>query len=119
MAIAERGEVEVTIGGDVYTMVPTMRIVCEIEKAVGGIAALANKLIEASYTHMEIATVISVALRSKNGPTTEEMYQILLDDGISSYIVPVMDFCRNCLGGLKNLEKAADVDEGKPTGTTE
>jgi len=122
MAIAERGEVEITIDGEVFTMVPTMRVVSEIERAVCGIVPLSCKLVDMTYTNTEIATVIAVSLKDKKGPSVEEILQSIHEEGVLNFTPAVTTFVLNCLGGSKNLEKAgkeASDKSGKQEATTD
>ena len=106
-----RGEVDLTLGGDTYTIRPSFDRIANIEGQVGGILPFLERLQTNRWTVTELVTVVQCMMRGQSdGPKPKEVPDLMLqaEDGVISFVGPVAEFLTNCVTGGRKEPK----DEG-------
>lgn len=88
---AERGEIEITLGGKQYVLRPTFEAFCEIEAELGDkLLPLVRRFYTGSVGLRDVATVIYHGMKAAGSKVTlNEVGEMLVDDGINDFLGPV------------------------------
>lgn len=119
MANAERGEVDIVLGGESYVMAPTFQAMTEIQAGTGkNFVPFARAWLAGDIGFVDTAVVIAAGISAANKAdgkpkaNLNDVGQMLVKAGIlsSDVLAPVKMFLENALqGGAKPGEaKAAD-----------
>lgn len=102
MANANRGEVEITLAGDSYTLRPSFQALCEIEEATGmGIAALLRRYGDGAFGVRDVAAVLWAGIRAtdRQAPRMNEIGEIIVEEGLAAFVEPVGRFLARAVSG--------------------
>lgn len=116
MANKVRGEVDVELDGNTYTLRPSWQVVEKIERELGGVLGIMNRVKEGNVRIDEIAFIIYAGLegnKTQKTPSFKDVHQIVFDTGFVNYISVVSSFLVGAVGGSKNIGEAEEKG-GKP-----
>jgi hypothetical protein len=110
MANKARGEMDLILGGERYTMRPSFEAIAEIEDLTGkGLLALAIKLGEGNGTTKEMAAVIYSGLKGAGSKLSfEEVGEKVIRAGITKLSAPMGEFLRLALQGSDEEESDSE-----------
>ncbi len=101
MANAARGEVELRLGDETYTLRPTFAALCAIESELGrGILRIADDMANRQICIKDMASIIAVTARAAGHQVDEAgIGDGILQVGLISVIPAVLDLLRKALTG--------------------
>lgn len=124
MANPHRGEVEVTLDGKSWTLRPTFEALCEIEDSTGvGIAVMLRRFGEGSFGVRDVAAILAagIAATGKPAPGIERIGEIVVEQGIASFVAPIGVFLAGAVGidpggkaGAKRTRRSAEKNPAPP-----
>lgn len=108
------GEVSIILGDDDKTLVPTLGAATRISRAFGGFQAAHQKLLASDLD--AFVTVIQHGLGLKTEAETKGLREKVWSAGISSLMLPLVEFVSILANGGRPIEEATTEDEGKSKG---
>ncbi len=101
MTNAARGEVELRLGDETYTLRPTFAALCAIESELGrGILKIADDMANRQICIKDMASIIAVTARAAGHQVDEAgIGDGILQVGLISVIPAVLDLLRKALTG--------------------
>jgi hypothetical protein len=113
MANPHRGEVEIQLGGETLTLVPTFEGIIEAEGKVGGLSSIIVKFARQEAGLKEIAALVYGGLVgsgevAKRKLTFSQVGEMCRKEGVSRLLGPVLQFANKCFAGDPAEEPEAD-----------
>ncbi|MBW1784664.1 MAG: hypothetical protein JRL30_28450 [Deltaproteobacteria bacterium] len=105
-----RGDLELAFCGKKYKIKPTMDLLCELEDAVGGLVPFAVSLHANNFKTGDLVNFL-VILFGQAGKSRDEVFEGIMNDGQSDYLVSAIEFLTYSMSG--RLEKAPTQSEPK------
>lgn len=102
MANPSRGEVQVTLAGEICVLRPTFHALCELEHQAGcGIIELARKFHAGNFSLRDAACIIWAGLRGagKDAPALDAVGERVLATGVVTLLPALTQFLFYALGG--------------------
>ena len=100
-ANAQRGEVEIALGGRRYVMRPSFAAIAEIETRTGqGVIGLARRLASGDIRVSDVAAIVTAGLRAAGEPAKLEMVgEMVLEEGLASLAPSLGAFLSAAISG--------------------
>ncbi len=110
----ERGEMAMTLAGKEFVLRPTYGALAEIEGTLGqGIVPLAERIHRGEYGIVDLAVIVTAALRSRGEPATvEKVGEMILQTGLGPVVGKVMEFLKTALNAGQALGEAQAAETG-------
>lgn len=98
-ANAQRGEVEITLAGQTYTLRPTFEAVARIESRLNcGIFGLANRWIGRQDIGLaEASVVIEECIRGAGAKPPATVGHLIRKQGLTTFVVPLIKLVSNAI----------------------
>lgn len=131
MANEYRGEVEVDLGGNTYTMRPTLNAIAMLEGKGGSVRKLlskflaqdqhGNSFVNDEWRVTDVVQIIQAGFAGQGGnaPKASDVAQLVMDEGAQNLTVACIQFLSNCLTGGKAVAAAVEEDEAPTEGSGE
>jgi hypothetical protein len=128
MANEYRGEVEVDLGGNTYTMRPTMNAIAHLEAKGGSIRKLLSKFIKDDgsgrtvendeWAITDVMRILQAGFlgQGRDAPAPKDLGDLVMQTGAQALVVPCVEFLANCLNPPKREAAEADRDESPTDG---
>lgn len=117
----QRGEVEITLGGQSYTIRPTFQVLSSIEGALGcGTLAVVQRWTRGEIAVTEVAQILFQALRPMKGPALNKIGEMLMREGYQHHIAPLVNFMARPFTGndATEFDEGGEAGEAPPPGAT-
>ena len=101
MANEQRGEVELRLGDETYTLRPTFEALCAIEGRLGaGVLEIAERMAARRIGLREVAAIVFETAKAGGHKVTEsEIGAGILEAGLFAVILPVVELFSRALAG--------------------
>lgn len=101
MANKTKGECDIVLGGDAYTLQLTYSSMVQIEESLGcGVFELFARAAAGVFTLKDMAVVVHAAIQQGDEAlTVEQIGEKILEDGTTNLIEPIGAFFRNAVNG--------------------
>lgn len=118
-----RGEVEVELGDDTYTLRPTINAIAMLEAKGGSVRKLLSKFIRTNehgdaaendeWSVTDIVRILQAGFsgQGKDAPKPKDVGELVMATGAYTLLVPCIEFLNNCLSGGKAVQKATDTED--------
>ncbi len=100
MANKHRGEVDITLLGESWTLRPTFGALAEIEDATGlGLAAVVQRFASGAFGIADVAIVLREGMRAvrDDAPDLEAIKPAIIEEGFGKYALAAGEFLSNAV----------------------
>ena len=121
-----RGEVEVELAGNTYTLRPTMNAIAMLESKGGSVRKLlanfvttdehGNTVENPEWSITDVVNILRAGFAGQGGdaPKPGEIGDLVMKEGAYNLVPPCIEFLSNCLNGGKAVQaETSDADDAE------